>query len=203
MQGHGQRELLYALFGINRTKSDIELWGRRVVLRNPRKALTSRAGMALVPEDRANQGLLLSKSVRENLTLSSICRFTRFGLTNATQEAALVRKISESLNIKAAPDQAAASLSGGNLTQARVLLLYDPTRGIDIGAKAEIFQLIHDLTQRGYAILFYSSDLSELIHVADRVAIFRRGRIVCVLDSRAVAESDILRAMLGKENTAR
>ena len=210
LQGHGQRELFQALFGISRAKGRIELWGRPVVLRSPRDALTSGGRIALVPEDRDGQGVLLSKSVRENLTLSSISRFTRFGFTDATREAALVRGISEALKIKAAPEQQAGTLSGGYrqkvvfgkmlLTQARVFLLYDPTRGIDVGAKGEIFQLIHDLAQKGCAILFYSSDLAELIHVADRVAVFRSRRVVTVLDGKTIGESDLLRAMIEKEN---
>jgi ribose transport system ATP-binding protein len=209
LQGQGQRELFHALFGVNRAIGDIELWGRPVSFRSPRKALTSKDGIALVPEDRGNQGLLLKKSVRKNLTLSSISRFTRFGFTDATREAALVGKISASLKIKAAPEQPVGTLSGGNqqkvilgkvlLTEARVLLLYDPTRGIDVGAKGEIFQLIRDLAQQGYAILFYSSDLAELIHVADRIAVFRSGRVLTVLDGKAIAESDLLRAMIGRE----
>ena len=152
LQGHGQRELFLALFGISRARKGIELWGQPVALRSPRNALASRGGIALVPEDRDNEGLLLSKSVRENLTLSSISRLTRFGFTDAAREAKLVREISESLKITASPEQAAGTLSGGNqqkvifgkmlLTEARVLLLYDPTRGIDVGAKGEIFRLI-------------------------------------------------------------
>jgi ribose transport system ATP-binding protein len=209
LQGHGQRELLLALFGMTRTRKGIELWGQPVTLRSPRKALARRGGIALVPEDREHEGLLLLKSVGENLTLSSISRFTRFGVINAAREAQLVSEISESLRITASPEQAAGTLSGGNqqkvifgkvlLTEARVLLLYDPTRGIDVGAKGEIFRLIRQLCHGGYAILFYSSDLAELTHVADRVAVFRGGRVVRILDGAAITETDILRAMIGKE----
>lgn len=209
LQGHGQRELFLALFGISGARKGIELWGQPAALRSPRNALASRGGIALVPEDRDKEGLLPSKSVRENLTLSCLSRFTRFGFTDAAREATLASEISASLKITASPEQAAGTLSGGNqqkvifgkmlLTEARVLLLYDPTRGIDVGAKGEIFRLIHDLCQKGYAILFYSSDLAELTHVADRVAVFRSGRVVTVLDGEAITESDILRAMMGKE----
>jgi ribose transport system ATP-binding protein len=209
LDGHGQRELFYVLFGINRAKKGIELWGQPVSLRSPRNALTIRGGIALVSDDRENEGLLPSKSVRENLTLSCISRFTRFCITDATREAELVGGISASLKITASPEQPAGTLSGGNqqklifgkmlLTEARVLLLYDPTRGIDVGAKEEIFRLIRDLCQEGYAILFYSSDLPELSHIADRVAVFRSGRVVTILDGETIAESDILRAMIGKE----
>ena len=100
------------------------------------------------------------------------------------------------LRIKArTPDQIAGTLSGGNqqkvifgkmlLTEAKVLLLFDPTRGVDVGTKGEIFQLMRDLAAKGYAILFYSSDLPELVHVADRVAVLRNGRIAAVLEDGA------------------
>jgi ribose transport system ATP-binding protein len=123
-----------------------------------------------VPEDRRNHGLLLAKSVRENLTLSVIQRFTRFGITDPKREGALVDEMIATLKIKTGtPEQLAGTLSGGNqqkvifgkmlLTEARILLLYDPTRGIDVGTKGEIFQLMRDLAAKGYAILFYSSDL--------------------------------------------
>ena len=209
LHGHGHRELFHALFGISRAKGNIELWGRPITLRNPRDVLTGRGGIALVPEDRRNHGLLLTKSVRENLTLSTISRFSRFGFTDAKREAALVKGMIESLNIKAVPEQPVGTLSGGNqqrvifgkmlLTEARVLLLYDPTRGIDVGTKGEIFQLMRDLAKKGYAILFYSSDLVELIHVADRIAVFRGGRVVKILNGKAVTERDILHAMMEKE----
>jgi ribose transport system ATP-binding protein len=209
LHGHGQRELFHSLFGISRASGNVELWGRPIKLRNPRDVLTGSGGIALVPEDRRNHGLLLAKSVRENLTLSTIPRFSRFGCTDAKREAALVKGMIESLNIKAVPEQPVGTLSGGNqqkvifgkmlLTEARVLLLYDPTRGIDVGTKGEIFQLMRALSKKGYAILFYSSDLVELIHVADRIAVFRGGRVVKVLNGEAVTERDILRAMIEKE----
>jgi ribose transport system ATP-binding protein len=212
LHGHGQRDLFHSLFGISPARGTIELWGRSITLRNPRDVLTGSGGMALVPEDRHKHGLLLTKSVRENLTLSAISRFSRFGFTDATREDALVSEMIESLKIKAAPEQPVGTLSGGNqqkvifgrmlLTGARILLLYDPTRGIDVGTKAEIFQLMRDLSKKGFAILFYSSDLVELIHVADRIVVFRDGRVAKVLNGDAVTERDILGAMIEIEKEA-
>ncbi len=208
LQGHGQRELFHALFGIGGSRGHVELWGQSVVVNNPRDALRGKGGIALVPEDRQGHGLLLPKSVRENMTLSSLSRFTRFGFVRSKQEAALVKEMVELLRIKANPEHPVATLSGGNqqkvifgkmlLTEARVLLLYDPTRGVDVGTKAEIFQLMRGLCEKGYAILFYSSDLAELTHVADRVAVFRGGRIVEVLDGHAMSEHQVLSAMIEK-----
>lgn len=205
LQGHGQRELFQALFGAAPSNGAIKLWGKPATLANPRRALTGRDGIALVPEDRRGQGLLLSKSVRENLTLSVIRRFSKGGLLDRDREAALVREMVDFLRIKAStPEQAVGTLSGGNqqkvvfgkmlLTEARVLLLYDPTRGVDVGTKGEIFQLIRDLAAKGYAILFYSSDLPELVHVADRVLVLREGRIASTLSGDAITEEAILSA---------
>ena len=206
LQGHGQRELFQSLFGIGRSKSTLELWGKPAVIKGPRQALTGREGLALVPEDRRNHGLLLAKSVRENLTLSVISRFTHFGITDAKRERVLVDDMIATLKIKAGPEQPAGTLSGGNqqkvifgkmlLTEARILLLYDPTRGIDVGTKGEIFQLMRDLAAKGYAILFYSSDLAELVHVADRVAVLRNGRLAAILEGDDVSERQILRAAM-------
>jgi ribose transport system ATP-binding protein len=207
LQGHGQRELFQALFGIGRSSGEIELWGRPASIRGPRQALSGRDGLALVPEDRRNHGLLLTKSVRENLTLSIMPRFTRWGLTDARKERRIVDAMIATLKIKVGtPEQPAGTLSGGNqqkvifgkmlLTEAKILLLYDPTRGIDVGTKGEIFQLMRDLAAKGYAVLFYSSDLAELVHVADRVAVLRNGRLAVILAGEDVSEREILRAAM-------
>jgi ribose transport system ATP-binding protein len=205
LQGHGQRELFQALFGTTRARGTIEVWGKPVAINTPRQALTGRDGLALVPEDRRGQGLLLTKSVRENLTIAVIRRFAEWGLLSSEKEAALVKEMVDFLRIKTStPEQPAGTLSGGNqqkvifgkmlLTQARILMLYDPTRGVDVGTKGEIFQLMRDLARQGYAILFYSSDLPELVHVADRVLVMRNGEIAATLEGAANSEEGILRA---------
>jgi ribose transport system ATP-binding protein len=205
LQGHGQRELFQSLFGVIKGRGAIELDGKPVTIRSPRHALDPRLGLAMVPEDRRQHGLLVSKSIRENLTLSVIPRFSSFGLLDAKREARLVEQMMQFLRIKATtPEQLAGTLSGGNqqkvifgkmlLTEARVLLLYDPTRGVDVGTKGEIFQLMRDLAEKGYAILFYSSDLPELVHVADRVVVLRNGRVASTLVGDQVSERRILRA---------
>jgi ribose transport system ATP-binding protein len=207
LQGHGQRELFQALFGAAKASGRIELWGKLTVIGSPRAALIGRDGIALVPEDRRGQGLLLTKSVRENLTLAVIKRFSDRGFLNSRKEAALVKEMVDFLRIKAeTPDQLAGTLSGGNqqkvifgkmlLTEARVLLLYDPTRGVDVGTKGEIFQLMRDLAAKGYAILFHSSDMPELVHVADRVLVMRNGRIAATLDGDRITEENILGAAM-------
>jgi ribose transport system ATP-binding protein len=207
LQGHGQRDLFQGLFGASRTGGSVTLWGNPSRIRTPRDALTGRDGLALVPEDRRGQGLLLTRSVRENLTLSVIRRFTSRGFLDPVREAALVREMVDFLRIRTeSPEQPAGTLSGGNqqkvifgkmlLTEARVLLLYDPTRGVDVGTKGEIFQMMRDLAARGYAILFYSSDLQELVHVPDRVMVLRNGRVAATLQGDGITEETILGAAL-------
>ena len=212
LQGHGQRELFQSLFGAVKATGSVELWGKKTDIRSPHDALTGRDGIALVPEDRRGQGLLLTKSVRENLTLAVISRFTDKGFLSSSKEAALVKEMVDFLRIKAdTPDQLAGTLSGGNqqkvifgkmlLTEARVLLLYDPTRGVDVGTKGEIFQLMRDLAAKGYAILFHSSDMPELVHVADRVIVMRNGRVAATLEGERISEESILGAEM-LENAA-
>lgn len=213
LQGHGQRELFLALFGAMRSRGAIELRGKRVAIRSPRQALSQGVGMALLPEDRRNQGLLLSKSVRENLVLPILRTLAPRGLLDLRTEGEMVRQAVSRLRIKVdSPEQAAGTLSGGNqqrvvlakllLAKAKILLFYDPTRGVDVGTKAEIFQLMRDLAASGYAILFYSTDLAELVHVADRVAVMSYGRISAVLSGEAIGEESILAATLGDTRVA-
>jgi ribose transport system ATP-binding protein len=205
LQGQGQLELFLALFGVLRARGHIEVGGKPARITSPRAALSASVGLALVPEDRQNQGLLLPKSVRENITLAVTKRFARFGLLDLRQERALVGEAVRQLNIVlASPEQPVGSLSGGNqqkvaiakllLARARVLLLYDLTRGVDVGTKGEIFQLMRKLAAEGYAIVFFSTDLQELVHLADRVAVMSDGRIVTVLEGDGIGEESILRA---------
>ena len=213
LQGHGQRELFLSLFGATRARGTVEVWGRAVTIRDPRHALSKDIGMALLPEDRRLQGLLLGKSVRENLVLPILPRLVRRCLLNLHEEAALVAGAIRRLQIKVdTSEQIAGTLSGGNqqkvvlakllLTSARILLFYDPTRGVDVGTKAEIFRLMRELVAQGYAILFYSTDLPELVHVADRVAVMSYGRVAAVLDGEGLDEERVLHATLAEQQAA-
>src|SRR5438128_1642362 len=213
LQGQGQLELFLSLFGVLRARGTIEVGGEPVKIASPRQALDAGIGLALVPEDRQNQGLLLPKSVRENLTLAVAKRFARFGLLDLAQERALVQEPIRQLNIMlASPEQPVGSLSGGNqqkvviakllLTRAKILLLYDLTRGVDIGTKGEIFQLMRTLGAEGYGILFFSTDLQELIHVADRVAVISDGSVTALLEGDEITEDRILRASVAEGRAA-
>ena len=165
--------------------------------------------MGLLPEDRRNQGLLLAKSIRENVVLSALKRITRRGLLDVNAEKTLVDGAMAQLRIKAdTMEQPAGTLSGGNqqkvvlakllATEAKILLFFDPTRGVDVGTKAEIFTLMRDLASRGFAILFFSTDLAELANVADRTLVMSYGRIAAVLEGEAMTEDAILSATLSQ-----
>jgi ribose transport system ATP-binding protein len=190
LDGQGQREFFLALFGVLRgVAGEVRLDGAPVAVGSPRDAKRAGIGIALVPEDRKTDGLMLPMSVRDNLSFAALDRFSRAGVVVASAEAAAVGEIVRRLSIKA-PElaDAAGTLSGGNqqkvviakwlLNAPRIVLLNDPTRGIDVGTKQEIHQLLRRLADDGAAVLLYSTDYAELIGCCDRVAVFLDGRIV-------------------------
>jgi len=213
LQGQGQLELFLSLFGVLHAHGLIEVGGKPVKIRSPRDAFTARIGLALVPEDRQNQGLLLPKSVRENLTLAVVRTLSRFGFIDFGAEQHLVGEAVRSLNIALrTPEQPAGSLSGGNQQKVvvakllsahcRILLLYDLTRGVDVGTKSEIFRLMRQLVSEGYSILFFSTDMQELIHLSDRVAVLSDGRVAALLEGNAITEERIIRASIAQVEAA-
>jgi ribose transport system ATP-binding protein len=198
-----------SLYGAERAEGQVEVRGRKVIVRGPGHALSPEIGMALLPEDRRNQGLLLGKPIRENIVLSALKRVVRGGLVDPRAERALVDRAAAQLRIKAdSIEQPAGTLSGGNqqkvvlakliATEAKILLFFDPTRGVDVGTKAEIFTLMRDLAARGYSILFFSTDLAELAHVADRTLVMSYGRIAAILEGETMTEDAILGATLSQ-----
>ncbi len=210
LKGHGQSEFLYALFGaLAVTQGDISLDGKLLKKLNPKKCIKN--GIALVPEERKTEGLILSRSVKENMALMTLDIRSLFGFIKVKQELDDVAKITELMHIKAEnPDVSSGSLSGGNqqkivlgkaiLTGAKVLLLADPTRGIDIGAKREIYKVMRQLAQDGISVVFYSTETSELVDLCDRVAVFKGGQIVTVLESENLSEHAIIGHALGLNN---
>jgi ribose transport system ATP-binding protein len=207
LQGQGQAELVLSLYGIHHFQGTVAINGRRVRIANPRDALAAGIGLALVPEDRKNQGLLLPKPIRENIVLPILSQISHLGFLDKGAERTLVGGAMRQLNVVARTmDQPVGSLSGGNQqkvviakllqTRAHILLLYDLTRGVDVGTKADIFQLMRDLAAHGYAILFYSTDMQELIHVADRIIVLSDGTITATLEGEAMSEEQILRASI-------
>src|SRR5688572_14101080 len=165
--------------------------------------------MALIPEDRKTQGLILPMSVGDNAILSVIDRLlNHFGLVNNQQEKGTIQQIIEQMQVKVgSPRVPVRSLSGGNqqkvvigkwlLTEADIYLLHDPTRGIDVGTKQEIYQLIRKLADNGAGILFFSTELSELVGMCDRVLVLYEGRVFSELVGEEINEENIISAALG------
>jgi ribose transport system ATP-binding protein len=204
LDGQGQRELLLALFGVLRgVDARIKIHGKPKRINSPRDAKT--VGIALILEDRKTEGLVLPLSVRENISLASIGRFARGGFISTQAETEAVEAALRTLSIHArGADVPVATLSGGNqqkvviakwlLTNANLILLNDPTRGIDVGTKQEIYTLLRKLAVSGKGVLFYSTDYAELIGCCDRVVMLYEGRIVRELAGDDMTEQKILTA---------
>ncbi len=209
--GSGRTATLSALFGIARSQvtGSIRVDGVQVELRAPVDAIA--AGIAFVPEDRKAMGLVLSLSVADNLALSSLGRLARFGVIDGVkaEQSALARL--RDLSIRA-PGLGAevATLSGGNQQKVvigkwlelapRVLLLDEPTRGVDVGAKVEIYRLIEELTARGHAVVLASSDLPEVIRLADRVLVLREGKLAGTLAGAQITQLAIMQLAVGNRH---
>jgi ABC-type sugar transport system ATPase subunit len=199
--GAGRSELGAALFGLDRRLSGtIHLEGREIRPRSPAEAI--KLGIALLPEDRKREGLMMQMSVAENAALG---RFSRLGMIDAAGEAAALDPVFRGLALKtASPSARVSTLSGGNqqkvllarclLAHPKVLFLDDPTRGIDIGAKQEIYSIIETLKAQGRGILFVSSELPELLRCADRILVMREGRAIATLDAAEATQERIMRS---------
>lgn len=207
LEGMGQRELFLALFGaMPLNAGHIQVHGTPVSLRSPADAVCS--GISLVPEDRKTEGLFLDLDGRQNVTLPSLGRFIFGGLVRQGDEAAAALQVLAQVQVPArALYQQAKQFSGGNqqkiviakwlLTGSRILLLYDPTRGVDIGTKAEIYQLMHEFVGNGGCVLLYSSEVGELVNLCHDVLVLYRGRVEQRLSGTEVSETQIMRAALG------
>jgi len=205
--GAGRTELARAIFGADRPAAgEILVRGAPVRIRSPRDAIA--AGIGLVPEDRKAQGLILEMAVRVNVSLAGLGTYRPFGLLDRRRERAVATEMVDRLRIRTPSiEQKTLLLSGGNqqkVVLARwlalgpaVLILDEPTRGVDVGAKAEIYALMADLTGAGVGILMASSEMEELLAMSDRVAVMRGGAIAGVLEGSAIAEEAILRLAVG------
>lgn len=208
LDGQGQRELLLALFGVLRgCTGKIEIDGDAVSITSPVVARANQIGMALIPEDRKTEGLMLPMSVRENLSFAALDRMSTAGVIDRDRQQSFVERMMELLAIKSfSVDAAVGSLSGGNqqkvviakwlIRQPRILLLSDPTRGIDVGTKQEIYQLLRRLADEGAAIVFYSTDYDELIGCCDRVLVLYEGRIKKELVGPEITEQNLIASAL-------
>jgi ribose transport system ATP-binding protein len=206
LDGQGQHEFLLALFGVlNGVSGTVAVDGKAVTLKGPFAA--KRKEIALIPEDRKTEGLMLPMSIRDNLSFAAVEQFSRFGLIEQNKEERAIRKMIGLLNIRcegiAGP---VGALSGGNqqkvvigkwlMTEPRIILLNDPTRGVDVGTKQELYQTLRQLAGQGAAILFYSTDYDELIGCCDRVLVLYGGRVVRSLEGREITERNLVTSAL-------
>jgi D-xylose transport system ATP-binding protein len=209
LMGAGRTELLNHLVGLwgTRLAGTVELDGQPLAARGPREAL--RRGLALVTEDRKRYGLVLQQGVSFNVTLSSLRSLRRGPFIDRDGEVVRTKATVDDLRIRVQTlEQALNTLSGGNqqkvvlgkvmLTQPRVLLLDEPTRGIDVGARLEVYELINRLTAAGKAIVLVSSELGELMGMSDRIVMLCEGRIGGVFERGAATQEQLLAAAMGR-----
>jgi rhamnose transport system ATP-binding protein len=207
--GAGRTEVARAIFGVD-PLDDGRLWidGRPFRPRSPRAAL--RRGLAYLPEDRIHQGLIQSMSISQNATLAVLPDLTPGGVLRPRRELALTRRFMEQLRIKAtSPAQVVRSLSGGNqqkvvlskwlAAEPRVLILDEPTHGVDVGTKADVHRTISHLAGQGLTILLISSELPEILGMSDRVLVMREGRLVAELDRSDATQERVIQAAAGLE----
>ena len=201
--GAGRSEVAQAVLGMSRPSGELKVFGQSVRIPNPNAA--ARLGIAYVSEDRKAFGLLPNRPVRENMTISSLSRFCRFPFLRLGRERAFVRDMIQRLDIRLdAMNMEIRNLSGGNqqkvligralAVEPRILIFDEPTRGVDIGAKQEIYNFIEKLVAQGIAILLISSEMEEILRLSDRVVVLRRGRVASVLLRESASEATIMRA---------
>ncbi len=208
--GAGRTELARAIFGVD------ELDAGRIIIKNklqkiksPRNAIN--LGIGFLTEDRKTQGLFLVLSVKENICLPSVDRFSRFGVVNGKEESQAATKYLRELRIKTPGlNQKVIFLSGGNqqkvvlskwlCCQADIFIFDEPTRGIDVGAKVEIYKLMNQLTAKGVAIIMISSELPEILGMSDRILVMHQGRITGEFSADEASQEKILHCALGEEN---
>jgi ribose transport system ATP-binding protein len=208
LDGQGQRDLLLALFGVLRGCSgEVLIDGVAVKINSPTTAKTEKIGMALIPEDRKTEGLMLPMTVRDNLSFSSLHRISSGGVVNRAVEQKLIDEMISLLGIKTdGTDIAVGALSGGNqqkvviakwlMNKPRIILLNDPTRGIDVGTKQELYLLLRRLADAGAAIVFYSTDYDELIGCCDRVLVLYDGKVKRELVGPEITERALIASAL-------
>ncbi|WP_062228741.1 sugar ABC transporter ATP-binding protein [Aureimonas frigidaquae] len=206
--GSGRTELAQTIFGVTpATSGQIRIDGRPVTVGTVREAIGH--GIAYVPEDRAQHGLVRPQTIRENVSMAILNRLTRWGVVDTARETAAAARAIERFAIRArGPGQVVAQLSGGNqqkvviakwlATDPRILILDEPTRGVDVGAKAEIHRLMNQLAAQGLAIVMISSELPEVLGMSDRVLVMNGGRMSAILDRSAATPEAVGAAMMSE-----
>ncbi len=204
--GAGRSEVVNALYGRSDFSGKVFLEGQKVRLRNPKEAM--RLGVGLVTEERKKEGLLLDRSVRENITLHNLRKVSRGIWLSSHLEDEVAEEFRDRLNLRAPSLRAPVhQLSGGNqqkvvlskilLPEPKVILLDEPTKGIDVGAKSEIYRLIFDLSRQGVSFVLISSELPELLALCDRFVVLARGRLTARLNKSEATEETIMASATG------
>lgn len=207
LMGAGRTEIMEGIFGKRPLKGgSIYIDGNKAQIRHPYDAI--KAGIGFITEDRKDEGLVLGLSVRENLVLPSLKRFSKKGLMSDKKEADYVKGMIEKLKVKTSGgEQIVKSLSGGNQQKVvigkwlgidpKVLILDEPTRGVDVGAKKEIYSIMNELTEKGVAIIMVSSELPEILGMSDRVMVIHEGKMTAIFDRQEADQEKIMQAATG------
>lgn len=215
LEGQGQADLFRALAGLNpKLGGTILLGGTPVRLTSPRKALASGIGVAFVPEERKVEGIFGGLRAAANISLPALGQIARGGLVSARRDAAAIADAARAVELSeryfgfrmndlSGGNQQKAVLARALMTGARCLVMFDPTRGVDVGTKQAIYALMRDFADRGGAIVVYSSELSELVHLCDRCLVLYRGRVEATFDREALSEEILLSAAHGVPTAGR
>ncbi|HZG59479.1 MAG TPA: sugar ABC transporter ATP-binding protein [Anoxybacillus sp.] len=209
LMGAGRTEIMEAIFGARKAhEGTIYIDNKPVTIKSPRQAI--KHGIAFITEDRKSKGLVLNMSVRENLTLPKSEQLANLGVIQTKKEKDLVQSLIARLKIKtASPELQVKALSGGNQQKVvfgkwlamgpRILILDEPTRGVDVGAKKEIYEIMNELTAQGVAIIMVSSELPEVLGMSDRIMVIHEGKVTAIFDNENVDQEMIMRAATGGE----
>lgn len=207
LMGAGRTEIMRAIFGIDSLKSgQIIINEEQLIIKNPFEAI--KHGIGFLTEDRKDEGLILDFSIKDNMTLPSTRDFVKNGIFDNKTSDIFVQRLIDRLRIKSGyPDKEVGTLSGGNQQKVvlakwigiapKVLILDEPTRGVDVGAKREIYQLMNELAERGVPIIMVSSDLPEVIGVSDRIMVMHEGRISGELTRQEAAQEKVMQLATG------
>ncbi|MEJ8573509.1 sugar ABC transporter ATP-binding protein [Microbaculum marinum] len=212
LQGMGQLDLFLACFGMAEIHSGtISVDGKPVTFTSPADAIGANIGLGMVPEDRKTEALFLKLNGKHNASLPVIERFTRFGLIDGEAERTAISRVFDRIDVdRRALWTPVGAFSGGNqqkiaiakwlVSESRILLLFDPTRGIDVGTKHELYVLMREYVEAGGSILFFSTEIPELVNLADRVMVLYGGRVAEEIPAERLSEQAIVKAALGGES---
>jgi ABC-type sugar transport system ATPase subunit len=210
LQGQGQFELLQSIFGLsNKIGAKVIVANRPLLIKNPTQAI--KAGISLIPEDRNTEGVFLILSILQNIAAATVNKRKKIGLIDMKKEKKEVQDIVKDLSIKIVSlNQIARSLSGGNLqklvlakwllSKPKVMVMLEPTKGVDVGTKQQIYRLIRELAEKGVAIIIYTSEMIELIGICDRILVMNQGFLTANLKGNEITEEKIMKASVSNIN---